>query len=104
MYSSLFSDWCKYSHNNPNCMHSMRILYMCGKFCIEFAKILIFFFYLLKYLKKGGLKAVVWTDVVQIFSMFGALILVAVKGTMDLGGADIVFKNAWNTGRIEAPM
>lgn len=45
-----------------------------------------------------------WTDVVQTFSMFGALILVAVKGTMDLGGADKVFSNAWNSGRIEAPM
>lgn len=52
----------------------------------------------------GGLKAVVWTDVVQTFSMFGALILVAVKGTLDLGGADIVINNAWETNRIEAPM
>lgn len=54
--------------------------------------------------RKGGLKAVVWTDVVQTFSMFGALILVAIKGTIDLGGADIVFDNAWKSGRIEAPM
>lgn len=52
----------------------------------------------------GGLKAVVWTDVVQTFSMFGALILVAIKGTISLGGPGIVFENAWNTGRIEAPM
>jgi solute carrier family 5 (sodium-coupled monocarboxylate transporter), member 8/12 len=41
--------------------------------------------------------------VVQVCSMFLALILVAVKGTMDLGGADVVFENAWNTTRIEAP-
>lgn len=53
---------------------------------------------------QGGLKAVVWTDVVQTFSMFGALILVAVKGSMDLGGPSVVFKDAWHTGRIEAPM
>lgn len=53
---------------------------------------------------QGGLKAVVWTDVVQTFSMFGALILVAIKGSMDLGGPDVVFKSAWDTGRIEAPM
>lgn len=52
----------------------------------------------------GGLKAVVWTDVVQTFSMFGALVLVAVKGSIDLGGADVVFNSAWKTGRIEAPM
>lgn len=54
----------------------------------------------------GGLKAVVWTDVVQTFSMFGALILVAVKGTMDLkdGGIDSVLSNALKTSRLEAPM
>lgn len=58
------------------------------------------------YTSVGGLKAVVWTDVVQTFSMFGALILVAVKGTMDLkeGGIDAVFKNAYETNRIELPM
>lgn len=54
----------------------------------------------------GGLKAVVWTDVVQTFSMFGALILVAVKGTIDLkeGGIDVVISNAIDTGRLEPPM
>lgn len=52
---------------------------------------------------QGGLKAVVWTDVVQTFSMFGALVLVAVKGTIDLGGSDVVFRNAWDTGRLERP-
>uniref|UniRef100_A0A182S9J8 Sodium/solute symporter n=1 Tax=Anopheles maculatus TaxID=74869 RepID=A0A182S9J8_9DIPT len=51
----------------------------------------------------GGLKAVVWTDVVQTFSMFGALVLVAIKGTIDLGGSDVVFRSAWNTGRLERP-
>lgn len=53
---------------------------------------------------QGGLKAVVWTDVIQTFSMFGALILVAVKGSYDIGGAGVVFENAWKTNRIEAPM
>lgn len=55
---------------------------------------------------KGGLKAVVWTDVVQTFSMFGALILVAVKGTIDLkgGGMEYVFTEAVRTNRIEPPM
>ena len=49
------------------------------------------------------MKAVVWTDVVQSASMFGALILVAIKGSIDLGGADIVFRNAVDTNRIEGP-
>lgn len=53
--------------------------------------------------EQGGLKAVVWTDVLQSVSMFGALILVAVKGSIDLGGADVVFKNALDTNRIETP-
>ena len=56
-----------------------------------------------KLLPQGGLKAVVWTDVVQTFAMFGALVLVAVKGTIDLGGSSAVFDNAWNSGRIEGP-
>lgn len=55
------------------------------------------------YTSLGGLKAVVWTDVVQTVSMVGALILVAFKGSMDLGGASHVFQEAWDSGRIEAP-
>lgn len=51
----------------------------------------------------GGIKAVVWTDVVQTFSMFGALLLVAVKGSIDLGGWGVVFEKALATERIEAP-
>lgn len=52
---------------------------------------------------QGGLKAVVWTDVVQTFAMFGALILVAVKGTMALGGPLVVYEAARDSGRLEWP-
>uniref|UniRef100_A0A1A9X2N1 Sodium-coupled monocarboxylate transporter 1 n=1 Tax=Glossina brevipalpis TaxID=37001 RepID=A0A1A9X2N1_9MUSC len=55
------------------------------------------------YTSLGGLKAVVWTDVVQIISMLGALILVAIKGSLDIGGAKEVFNSAWESTRIEAP-
>lgn len=51
----------------------------------------------------GGIKAVVWTDVVQTFSMFGALLLVAVKGSYDIGGMGVVFQKALDTQRIEPP-
>lgn len=51
----------------------------------------------------GGIKAVVWTDVVQGVSMLGALALVAIKGSMDIGGASVVMERAWNTNRLEAP-
>lgn len=55
------------------------------------------------YTSMGGIKAVVWTDVVQGISMLGALALVAVKGSIDVGGANVVMERAWNTGRLEAP-
>jgi solute carrier family 5 (sodium-coupled monocarboxylate transporter), member 8/12 len=51
----------------------------------------------------GGIKAVVWTDVIQIFIMYGVLILIIIKGTADVGGFSIVFERNWNSGRIEAP-
>ncbi|XP_017774332.1 PREDICTED: sodium-coupled monocarboxylate transporter 1-like [Nicrophorus vespilloides] len=51
----------------------------------------------------GGLKAVVWTDVVQTLIMVGAMILVIVKGTIDVGGFENVWKRNWNSDRIEMP-
>lgn len=45
----------------------------------------------------------VWTDVVQIISMIGALVLVAIKGSIDIGGASKVFEAAWESSRIEGP-
>ncbi|XP_067005476.2 sodium-coupled monocarboxylate transporter 1 [Anabrus simplex] len=51
----------------------------------------------------GGLRAVVWADVIQGFAMFGAMILVAVKGTFDVGGADVVWQRNLDSGRIESP-
>ncbi|XP_059218374.1 sodium-coupled monocarboxylate transporter 1 isoform X6 [Stomoxys calcitrans] len=51
----------------------------------------------------GGLKAVVWTDVIQTIIMVGAIIFVVVKGTIDVGGLGVVFERNWATGRIEIP-
>lgn len=47
-----------------------------------------------------------YTDCIQVFSMFLALCLVAVKGTMDLkdGGFSYVYESALKTNRLEAPM
>jgi solute carrier family 5 (sodium-coupled monocarboxylate transporter), member 8/12 len=45
----------------------------------------------------------VWTDVIQTFLMFGAMILVIVKGTRDVGGPSVVWESAMSSGRIEAP-
>ncbi|XP_030374110.1 sodium-coupled monocarboxylate transporter 1 [Scaptodrosophila lebanonensis] len=55
------------------------------------------------YTSLGGLKAVVWTDVVQAVSMLGALALVAIKGSLDIGGASVVLERAYNSDRLEPP-
>ncbi|XP_072945603.1 sodium-coupled monocarboxylate transporter 1-like [Epargyreus clarus] len=55
------------------------------------------------YTSAGGLQAVVWTDVIQITVMFGAMALVAVKGTIDVGGFSAVWRRNMDSGRIEAP-
>lgn len=52
---------------------------------------------------QGGLQAVVWTDVIQITAMFGAMALVAVKGTLDIGGFSEVWRRNMESGRIETP-
>lgn len=55
------------------------------------------------YTSVGGLKAVVWTDVIQLILMFGAICIVAIKGTYDVGGLDVVWDRAVKRGRIEGP-
>lgn len=51
----------------------------------------------------GGMKAVVWTDVVQLTMMLGTIILVILKGTFDVGGFGFVWSKAIESGRIEFP-
>ncbi|CAG9860798.1 unnamed protein product [Phyllotreta striolata] len=55
------------------------------------------------YTSMGGIKGVVWTDVIQLILMFGALILVIVKGTIDVGGIGNVLQRNWDSNRIESP-
>ncbi|KAL1437895.1 hypothetical protein MTO96_048582 [Rhipicephalus appendiculatus] len=47
---------------------------------------------------EGGMKAVVWTDVFQIALMFGSMIVVVLRGTIDLGGLGYVFDKAQEGG------
>ncbi|CAH2050163.1 unnamed protein product, partial [Iphiclides podalirius] len=51
----------------------------------------------------GGLRAVVWTDVIQTVVMIGAMILVIIKGTVIVGGFEQVLIKNWNSNRIEFP-
>lgn len=52
----------------------------------------------------GGMKAVVWTDVVQGLVMLASLVIVAIKGTFTVGGIDVVLARNLNSTRIEPPM
>lgn len=45
----------------------------------------------------------VWTDVIQITAMFGAMALVAIKGTLDVGGVGVVWQRNLDSQRIEYP-
>ncbi|KAL9698573.1 hypothetical protein quinque_002014 [Culex quinquefasciatus] len=54
-------------------------------------------------LATGGIKAVVWTDVIQTVVMVGALILIVIKGTADIGGLSVLIERNVASGRIEPP-
>lgn len=49
---------------------------------------------------KGGMKAVLLTDVLQSILMFAALFTVIIKGTYDVGGLRKVFDIAYKGGRL----
>ncbi|KAH8293443.1 hypothetical protein KR054_000567, partial [Drosophila jambulina] len=51
----------------------------------------------------GGLKAVVWTDVIQSFVMFGSILAVCIKGTIDVGGLGVVLQRNEDGGRLNMP-
>ncbi|XP_062554686.1 sodium-coupled monocarboxylate transporter 2-like isoform X2 [Armigeres subalbatus] len=55
------------------------------------------------YTSVGGIKAVVWTDVIQTIIMVGALLLVVLKGTADIGGLGVLIERNLASGRIEPP-
>ncbi|KRK04422.1 sodium-coupled monocarboxylate transporter 1 isoform X3 [Drosophila yakuba] len=55
------------------------------------------------YTAAGGLKAVVWTDVIQTVIMVGAIFFVIIKGTVDLGGLGVVIQRNIDSGRMEWP-
>lgn len=50
---------------------------------------------------KGGMKAVVWTDTIQVIIMYGSMLVVIIKGSYDAGGFDAVWDANNLTGRIE---
>ncbi|RZC32092.1 SSF domain containing protein, partial [Asbolus verrucosus] len=55
------------------------------------------------YTSLGGVKAVVYTDVIQSTIMFAAMVLVAIIGTINVGGLYTVLARNLESGRIEGP-
>ncbi|KAK3878590.1 hypothetical protein Pcinc_016803 [Petrolisthes cinctipes] len=47
----------------------------------------------------GGMKAVVWTDVLQLVIIIGGLVAIVVKGILDMGGVDVVWQVALEHNR-----
>lgn len=56
------------------------------------------------WIRQGGIKAVVWTDVVQAFFMVLSIVLVALYGVQQVGGLTVVWDRAVAGGRIFPPM
>ncbi len=52
-------------------------------------------------LLQGGIKAVVWTDTIQFLMMYGSIIILIVKGVIDVGGLRTVLDRNFNSSRIE---
>ncbi|CAG0888409.1 unnamed protein product, partial [Darwinula stevensoni] len=48
---------------------------------------------------QGGLKAAVWTDALQVFLMFGGVLLIVIHGTIEVGGIEEVWARASSHGR-----
>lgn len=92
--------WCQYTFGNTDCLFGLHILHLCGEYQLSKRA---FFCFLTAISIQGGLKAVVWTDVVQTLIMFGAMVLIIVKGTIDVGGFGVVYQKAKESGRIESP-
>lgn len=69
-------------------LNTEQCIFMIGLLCTVYTAI-------------GGLKAVIWTDFVQYLCILLALIIVAIKGTVDVGGIDDVFKLNDRGSRLE---
>lgn len=49
---------------------------------------------------QGGMKAVIWTDVFQVFVMLSGFLAILVQGTLLVGGPGQVLSIAYNHSRI----
>ena len=49
---------------------------------------------------QGGMKAVLWTNAFQMVVLFGCLMTLIVKGSIDAGGLNTVWRTADEGGRL----
>lgn len=47
------------------------------------------------------MKAVIWTDTIQVFIMYASMIAVIAKGHFDVGGSEAVWRKNMDSGRVE---
>ncbi|CAG2121594.1 unnamed protein product [Medioppia subpectinata] len=52
------------------------------------------------YTSIGGIKAVIWTDVMQTILMFSGLLMVAIVGSIEMGGLIKPWKIAYDNNRL----
>lgn len=50
---------------------------------------------------QGGMKAVVWTDTFQVVVLYVAMLAVLIKGTIEIGGLDTVWRRNADNGRAD---
>lgn len=55
------------------------------------------------YTTVGGIKGVVWTDAVQSVIMYGSLVVIMIKGTIDVGGFGVLWQRNLDGGRLNMP-
>lgn len=51
----------------------------------------------------GGIKAIIWTDVLQAIIMIGAIAFIVIKGTINVGGFGVIWERNMAAGRLEWP-
>ena len=50
---------------------------------------------------QGGMKAVVWTDTVQLLIIIAGLVTMVIKGMIEVGGASNVYDRIKDNGRFD---
>lgn len=50
---------------------------------------------------QGGMKAVIWTDSLQVMIMFAGILTILITGSIKLGGLDVAWRVANENDRIK---